>query len=431
MNHIIKYTLLSLLVFFNSSWMTGQTTPANPQTDIIAIVGGTIHVGNGEIIQNGIIQFEKGKITYVGNEPQKIAANARKINATGKEIYPGFIAANTNLGLNEIEQVKATIDESEIGAMNANIRSIIAYNTDSRVQATLRSNGVLLAEVAPRGGIISGQSSLVQLDAWNWEDASICTDCAIHLNWPSPYRFNGWWAEPAASSVNEKYVKEVDRIKLFFDEAYAYSKNPPTAEKNLRYEAMLGVFNGTKKLMIHASLSKAIIAAVLFAKEYNLTPVIVDGEDSWRITSFLKEHNVPVLLSETHNLPQREDDDIDINFKTPKLLNDAGILFGLKLNGFWQQRNLPFQAGQMVAFGLDKEKAIASITGNIAKIFGQKNIGTIEVNKDATLFISEGDALDMKTNRVTSAFIQGREIDLNNHQKDLYQKYMNKYHPKN
>lgn len=99
--------------------------------------------------------------------------------------------------------------------MNANIRSIIAYNTDSRVQATLRSNGVLLAEVAPRGGIISGQSSLVQLDAWNWEDAAISTDCAIHLNWPSPYRFNGWWAEPAASSVNEKYVKDVDRIKLF------------------------------------------------------------------------------------------------------------------------------------------------------------------------------------------------------------------------
>lgn len=419
------------LVYINFLVAISQTTPAPKQQGEIVITGANIHVGNGQLISNGILAFTNGKISYVGTDISKVSANARRIDAKDKEIYPGFIALGSSLGLNEIEQVKATIDESELGAMNANVRSIIAYNTDSRVQNTLRTNGVLMAEVAPKGAVISGQSSFVQLDAWNWEDASLYSDIAIHLTWPSPYRYSGWWAEPGSSSTNDKYEKDVARIKNFFDEAFAYSKNPPAMDKNLRYEAMLDIWSGKKKLIIHASLAKAIISAIGFAKNYGITPIIAEAEDAWRISDFIKENKVSILLGESHNLPLREDDDTDQIYKNAKLLYDAGILYAMKVNGFWQQRNLPFQVGQTVAYGVPKEAAIASITANVAKIFDLNAIGTLEVNKDATFFVSSGDAMDMIGNQVELAFIQGREIDLDNHQKALYRKYHEKYRIQN
>ena len=419
------------LVYINFLVAISQTTPAPKQQGEIVITGANIHVGNGQLISNGILAFTNGKISYVGTDISKVSANARRIDAKDKEIYPGFIALGSSLGLNEIEQVKATIDESELGAMNANVRSIIAYNTDSRVQNTLRTNGVLMAEVAPKGAVISGQSSFVQLDAWNWEDASLYSDIAIHLTWPSPYRYSGWWAEPGSSSTNDKYEKDVARIKNFFDEAFAYSKNPPAMDKNLRYEAMLDIWSGKKKLIIHASLAKAIISAIGFAKNYGITPIIAEAEDAWRICDFIKENKVSILLGESHNLPLREDDDTDQIYKNAKLLYDAGILYAMKVNGFWQQRNLPFQVGQTVAYGVPKEAAIASITANVAKIFDLNTIGTLEVNKDATFFVSSGDAMDMIGNQVELAFIQGREIDLDNHQKALYRKYHEKYRIQN
>ena len=419
------------LVYINFLVAISQTTPAPKQQGEIVITGANIHVGNGQLISNGILAFTNGKISYVGSDISKVSANARRIDAKDKEIYPGFIALGSSLGLNEIEQVKATIDESELGAMNANVRSIIAYNTDSRVQNTLRTNGVLMAEIAPKGAVISGQSSFVQLDAWNWEDASLYSDIAIHLTWPSPYRYSGWWAEPGSSSTNDKYEKDVARIKNFFDEAFAYSKNPPAMDKNLRYEAMLDIWSGKKKLIIHASLAKAIISAIGFAKNYGITPIIAEAEDAWRICDFIKENKVSILLGESHNLPLREDDDTDQIYKNAKLLYDAGILYAMKVNGFWQQRNLPFQVGQTVAYGVPKEAAIASITANVAKIFDLNTIGTLEVNKDATFFVSSGDAMDMIGNQVELAFIQGREIDLNNHQKALYRKYHEKYRIQN
>lgn len=419
------------LVYINFLVAISQTTPAPKQQGEIIITGANIHVGNGQLISNGILAFTNGKISYVGTDISKVSANARRIDAKDKEIYPGFIALGSSLGLNEIEQVKATIDESELGAMNANVRSIIAYNTDSRVQNTLRTNGVLMAEIAPKGAVISGQSSFVQLDAWNWEDASLYSDIAIHLTWPSPYRYSGWWAEPGSSSTNDKYEKDVARIKNFFDEAFAYSKNPPAMDKNLRYEGMLDIWSGKKKLIIHASLAKAIISAIGFAKNYGITPIIAEAEDAWRICDFIKENKVSILLGESHNLPLREDDDTDQIYKNAKLLYDAGILYAMKVNGFWQQRNLPFQVGQTVAYGVPKEAAIASITANVAKIFDLNTIGTLEVNKDATFFVSSGDAMDMIGNQVELAFIQGREIDLDNHQKALYRKYHEKYRIQN
>ena len=282
--------------------------------------------------------------------------------------------------------------------------------------------------MTPLGGQISGQSSVVQLDAWNWEDAAVKTDEGIWLSWPRYYTWTGWWAEPGEIKMNDNYNEQLQTIKYYFIEARAYATAKPSDEKNLKFEAMKGLFDQSKTLYIRVDFSKAMMEAVNFAKAEGIKVVLVGGNDAWMITDFLKKNDVPLIVSQTHRLPSREDEDIDMPFKLPKILSDAGITFSLMIQDMWQQRNLPFQAGHAVGYGLDYEKAVQAITLNPAKIMGiDKDYGSLEIGKSATLFISKGDVLDMRTSNVEQAFIDGREIDLNNKHKALYEKFKSKY----
>lgn len=400
--------------------------PAPPQTQAIVIRGATAHLGNGQVIENSVMAFEAGKLTVVDNASiKRNFPGHREIDATGKHIYPGFIAPNTSLGLQEIGAVRASVDNSEIGDLNPNIRSIIAYNTDSEVIPTVRSMGILMAEVAPGGGAISGTSSVVVLDAWNWEDAAYAADIAIHTGWPSVSSFN--WREQRVEK-NERYDQQLRELEDYFTQAKAYFQKPKPENVNLRFEAMNGLFDGSKHLFVHADNVQSIMEAVLFAEKFQLTPTIVGGRDAWMITDFLKEHKVPVILDSTQRLPSREDEDVDQPFKTPGQLQAAGVQWCFSHGGFWQQRNLAFQAGQAVPFGLAYEDAVKALTSSTAKILGiDKMVGTLEAGKDATFFISEGDALDMRTGKVVQAFIRGREINLDNKQEMLYRRFQMKY----
>lgn len=392
------------------------------------IVGATAHLGNGQVLENSIIAFENGKITLVRTPATLGQVNLSRyqiIEAKGKHVYPGFIAPNTQLGLVEIESVRATVDSREVGQLNPNARSIIAYDTDSEVPPTVRAQGILLAQVTPIGGLMSGQSSVVQLDAWNWEDAAYKTDIGLHLNWPALFSFSwraGGW------SKNENYDKEVQIIEAYLTEAQAYCKNAKPGERNLKLDAACALFNGSRKLFLHADEAKAITSGVQLAKRFGITPVIVGGRDAAVLTDFLKENNVPVILGEVHSLPGRDDSDVDEPFKLPAQLQQAGILFSFSMSGFWQQRNLAFQAGHAVGYGLGYEQAVSALTLNTAKILGiDQTAGSLEEGKDATLFICEGDALDMRSSKVTTAFIKGRQISLEHRQKELYNKYKTKY----
>ena len=406
-----------------------QNTPAPKQSESILIVGATAHLGTGEAIENSAIGFENGKITFVGKADAVDKSTFTKvINAEGKDVYPGFIAPNNQLGLVEIESVRATRDDREVGFINPSIRSIIAYNTDSKVTPTIRSNGVLLSQVTPLGGLIAGQSSVVQLDAWNWEDAAVQTDEGIWLSWPRYYTWTGWWAEQGEIKMNDNYNDQIQTIKDYFREAKAYATAKPSAEKNLKFEAMKGLFDKSKTLYVKVDFSKAMMEAVNFAKAADIKIVLVGANDAWMITDFLKTNDVPLIISQTHRLPSREDEDVDMPFKLPAILEEAGITYALMIQDMWQQRNLPFQAGHAVGYGLDYEKAVQSISLNPAKIMGiDKAYGSLEVGKSATLFISKGDVLDMRTSAVEQAFIDGRDIDLNNKHKVLYEKYKSKY----
>lgn len=422
-----RYILFALLCSLSNIY--AQQTPADKQTKSILITGATVHLGNEEVILDGAVGLKDGKISYVGKVSQvNPIAFDTLIAADNKHIYPGFIALNTKIGLVEIDLVRATRDFREVGSITPNIRSLIAYNTDSKVTPTIRTNGVLLAQIVPLGGSISGTSSLVNLDAWNWEDAVVKNGDGVHLFWPSFLRRSGWWAEPGSVKKSKKYEEQTTRINTFLAEAYAYAQIKSVDEKNLKFEAMKAVFNKEANLYIHANSSREIMAAVTAAQQFDVKIVLVGGADSWMLTDFLKKNKVAVILTSTQRLPTREDTDIDQPFKTPALLHKAGIPFVLSHEGAWQQRNLCFQVGQAVAFGLSKEVAISSVTRNAARILGvDDQYGEIAEGKSATLFISRGDVLDMKTSIIDAAFIDGRQIDLDNKQKQLYQKFQDKY----
>lgn len=414
--------------------------PAPKQMGTTVITNATVHVGNGQVLNNASIEIKEGKITQVGTNITP-SAGATVVNAQGKHVYPGLILPISNLGLIEVSAVRATSDAQEIGELNTNVRSIIAYNTDSRVINTLRSNGVLLANVVPQGGVISGQSSVVQLDAWNWEDAAYKTDQGIHFRMPSLMarpRFGGFGGgggggpqQPQSDPVKEGLDK-IDEIKSFFYEAKAYHAEPSHEQTNLKLESVKGLFDKKQKLYIHANTVKQMLIAIEFVKEFGFDVVIVGGMDSWQIADLLKQNNVSVILNQPHSLPILEDDDVDQPYKTAAMLQKAGVVFAISDDdGQTRGRNLPFNAGTAATYGLSKEEALQAITLNAAKVLGiAEKTGSIEVGKDANIIISEGDILDMRTSVVTDAFIQGRKIDLTDKHKLLNERYKHKYQQK-
>lgn len=419
------FVLLSLLAAFPVG-LSAQLLPAPAQSEPVVLIGATAHLGNGKAIANAAVAFKDGKLTYVGpaggwNNNDQYAT----LQVNGKHIYPGFIAANTQLGLIEIGAVRATRDANETGDFNPNVRSIIAYNTDSEVTPTVRSNGVLLGQITPEGGRISGSSSVVQLDAWNWEDAAYATDEGIHMQWPRRFRYR--WRS-GSMEENKEYKGEVAELEAFLKGAKAYQASAAPSPYNLKFAAMEGLFEGTKQLYIHVNEARDIQESAALALSLGIQPVIVGGSESYLITGFLKQHDIAVILRQTQSLPARTHRPVDEPFRTPQLLEAAGVRYCLSMEGTWELRNLPFQAGQAVGYGLEYEKAVQAITGNVAAILGiGDRTGTLESGKDANLFISAGDALDMRTCKVERAYIQGREINLDNKQKALYRKYQEKY----
>ena len=407
--------------------------PSPAQVNPVMIKNAFIHLGNGSVIENGYVLFEKGKISAVGIGAYDAFPPTVIIDAKGKHVYPGVIAPSTNLGLVEVSTVRASSDYTELGDLNPNIHSLVAYNTDSKVINTLRSNGILLAHIVPAGGTISGSSSVVQLDAWNWEDAAYKTDNGIHFNMPllvnRPSRFRRRTAEQV--DPVKLGLDKIEETRKFFREAKAYNSEAAHVTTNLKFEAVKGLFNKSQSFFVHCDLVKEMMMAVDLAKEFGFKLVIVGGSDSWIIADILKENNAAVILSAPHSLPATDDDDVDQPYKTGAALQKAGVIFTIcddAGSGYWQQRNLPFQAGTLSAYGLTREEALAVITLNAAKILGIDDLtGSLEKGKDANIVISEGDLLDMKSSKVTQAFIQGRELNLDNKQTQLFERYKYKY----
>lgn len=423
MPKVLMLLFCSLIVFVTQA-----------QTKRILLKNATAHIGNGTVIDNSYVAFKNGKIDLV------IDARTSKLDLSqfdtiidvyGKHLYPGIIAPNCILGLQEAESIRATSDYAEVGEFNPHIRSLIAYNTDSKILETVKANGILYTQSTPRYGIISGQSSIIATEGWNWEDAVLKADDGIHINFPKSIERKGWWAEPEPSEKNKKHQEQLNTLYDFFTDALAYSKTENSVEKNIRFEAMKGLFNGTKIAYLHSDYVKDIISAVNFAKHFQLQQVvIVGGRDSYKLTTLLRENNVSVMINRLHDLPELPEADVDLMYKLPYLLQKDSVLFCLQNQGDMEAmnaRNIPFLAGTAVTYGLTKEQALQSITLNSAKILGiDKLIGSIETGKLASIIVADGDILDMKTNHISIAFLNGKKINTTNFQNDLHIKYSNK-----
>jgi imidazolonepropionase-like amidohydrolase len=417
--------------------LIGASLGSWAQAKRILLTNGFLHVGNGQIMESALVGIVDGKITIVQNS---LATTINKkewdtiINLNGQHIYPAFVAPNSTLGLTEIDAVRATRDYDDVGELNPHVRTQIAYNAESRVIETVKTNGVLITQATPRGGTISGTSSVMFLSGWNWEDATILKDDGIHLNWPSSTEGGGWWAEPAPKKRNENYEAEKTKINEFFQLAatYAKAKNPTV---DLRLEAMKACFTGGKRVFFHADELQQILDIMDFVKEFNIKfPVLVGGYDAHLIGKRFKDANIPVMLTRVHSLPELDEDAVDLPFKLPFLLNQQGIKFCLQNSGDMETmnaRNIPFLAGTAMAYGLTEEEALRAISLSTCEILGiDKKFGSIEVGKSATLFVSAGPALDMRTNNVSLILVDGKFQSATNFQTELYNKYKRKYEAK-
>jgi len=429
-----------IIIFLSVQWSFSQDLNEENSKRYI-LTGGTAHIGNGEVIENSTIIIENGKIVAIGSSDLVIVNKKRGItyNLMGKHIYPSFILPNTTLGLVEIDAVRATRDERETGNLNPNVRTQIAYNAESIVASTVRANGILLAQITPRGGLISGTSSIMKLDGWNWEDATYLKDDGIHLYWPElhGYHYHGHSHIFTASDITEekeeksKVLEAISSLNNLFQKAQQYSKLKQK-ETDLRLKSLQGLFTGQQTLYIHVNGANSIKESILFSKKYNIKKIVIVGaSESWRITDFILKNDIPIILGRVHSLPNHTEDDIDQAYKTPKILKESGILFCLDYAGDMPRmgsRNLPFLAGTTVAYGLTKEEALQLITLNPAKILGiDDRTGSLETGKEANLFISSGDALDMISHNIEMLFLMGQEVSLENHQTRLYQKYLEKF----
>ncbi|MES2587831.1 MAG: amidohydrolase family protein [Bacteroidota bacterium] len=422
----MRFRINILLLFCCFSSLFAQ------ENERILLTNGFLHVGNGEIVNNAVIGIKDEKILFVKNA---LAYTINKkdwdtiIDLQNQHVYPGFVAPNSTLGLTEIDAVRATNDFSEVGDLNPHIRSLIAYNVESKVISTVRTNGVLITQATPRNGSISGSSSVLHLAGWNWEDAVIKADDGIHLNWPNS--FQSTETNRFDKKTHEKYEENKTQILHFFEAAKIYAKNPEKHEMDLRFNAMKGLFTDSKRLYIHANDIQQLLDIIDFSKQMEIKfPVIIGGYDSYLITDRLRDAKIPVMLPRLHSLPENEDDAVDLVYRLPYLLFQGGVKFCLQNEGDMEAmntRNIPFLAGTSIAYGLPSEEALKSISLNSCEIMGiEKEYGSIEIGKKATLFVSKGNALDMRTNDVTLILIDGQLLDVTNSQTDLYTKYKKK-----
>ena len=412
MNILNKYIYYTLFLCGALSLRAQEITQPGPKQEIpIILRNAVIHPGNGSPAFTADILINNGKIQKIG-EVRETFKRSEDIDLKGKSIYPGLIALNTQLGLAEIEAARPTIDTRERGDFNAGLRSLVAYNTDSRVIGTVRSNGILLAQTITQSGIIKGTSALVQLDAWNWEDAAYAGgDNALCIQWPQ--------GKEAATAI--------EQLELFFTKARARMDDGTPKEPDLNLDALIPVLKGERKVFIQVQQAPEILQALAFAEKFKISLVLTGAYEAWKVKEELARRNIPVVLAEVHRLPAQDEESPEQPFQNPAILTQAGVKVSLSVDGFWQVRNLPFMAGTAAAYGISKEQALEMITLNPARCLGIEAMsGSIEVGKDANLVISSGDLLDMKTSIVEKALIQGRWVNLDNKQKQLYEKYRKK-----
>lgn len=404
--------------------------PGVKQSAPILLKGGDLYTVSDGVQGKTDLLIVDGKISAIGAN-LSAPAGATTIDVSGKRVYPGLIATNTTLGLMEVGAVRATNDINEVGRVKPEIATHIAYHTESELIPTIRSNGIAIAQIVPGGGLLPGRSFIANLDAWTKEDAAVKLIDGLWLNWPSVSINTAWWESRSADEQRKEMSELREQLRVVFREARAYDKartaNSST-KKDLRWEAMRPIFKKELPVYIQADDYRQIVEAVTFADEQQIRMILVGGREANKAADLLKSKQIPVMLSNTTSMPYRQDDSYDSPFSLPKKLHDSGVRFSIGLFANWDVRNLPFQAGYAAAFGLTQDQALRAVTLSPAEILGiADQYGSLSIGKSGTVVVSEGDLLDMQSNKITTMLIDGRMVDLDNRHSELYRKYQQKH----
>ncbi len=433
---MFKQLFFTALCGFGGLW-SATTLQAHPQIpgpsqkQPIALTNVTIHPVSGPIIEKGTLVFDGGKITALGNDAA-LPAGAEIIDLAGKHVYPGLFEPHNDVGLVEINSIRATIDFQEIGQLNPNVRAVVAVNPDSEIIPVTRSNGVLLTLAAPYGGLMSGRSGVIQLDGWTWEDMTLKADVGLHIQWPQAAG-GGRGGRGGSAEAAPGTERGVEALRQALADARAYAaarKADPKFPRDARWESLQDVLSGELPVIVQADDVRQINAAVAFAQREKLKLIIAGGYDAPQCAALLKKHDIPVIVGGTYRLPRRRSDAYDAAYAVPAELHKAGIRFCISGRGRFganSVRNLPYHAAAAVGFGLPADEGLRAITLYPAQILGVADrVGSLEIGKDATLFVCDGDPLDTPT-QITAAWIRGRKVDLNDRHKTLNRKYEEKY----
>jgi imidazolonepropionase-like amidohydrolase len=427
---------LLLALFLTASTLAQSTILNNPgRKATVAIRNVTLVPVTSAPIANGTIVLSNGVITAMGANAA-VPAGATVIDGTGLFVYPGMIDSGSNVGLVEIDAVAGTVDTTELGDINPNAQAAVAINPHSELVPVTRVNGVTHVVSTPEGGIISGQSALIQLAGWTPPEMVVKAPAAMHIRFPrlrsAPVSGQAQ-DEEAEKELQKSYTKEVDQLRDVFRDAQAYARaaaarandrNVRRFDRDLILEGLVPVVEGRVPVVLHASLARDIRAALEFADEMKLQKVILAGaQDVGRLVDDVKRRNISVVLGPILSLPSREDDSYDLLFTNAKTLHDAGIPFAIQTADAHNTRNLPYHAASCAAFGLPKEEALEAVTINAARIWGVADkLGSLEVGKSATVILTDGDPLEIRTN-VRKVFIAGEEISMDSRHTLLYEKF--------
>jgi imidazolonepropionase-like amidohydrolase len=430
----MRKAVIAALLVASSAFAQSTILNSTGRKGTIAIRNATIVPVTSAPIANGTIVFANGAITALGANAA-VPADATVIDGTGLFVYPGMIDSGSNVGLVEIDSVAGTVDTSELGDFNPNSKAAVAINPHSELVPVTRVSGVTHVVATPEGGIISGQSALVQLLGWTPPEMVVKTPTAVHLRFPrlrSAPLGDQPQDEEAEKELRKNYTREIDKLRDVLRDAQAYGKAAAARrasnsvqrfDRDLILEALVPVVEGRVPVVMHANLARDIRAALAFADEFKLQVILSGAQDVARVLDEVKRRNVPVLLGPILSLPQREDDPYDLLFTNAKTLFDAGVPFAIQTQDAHNTRNLPYQAASCAAFGLPKEEALKAVTIYPARIWGVADrLGSLEVGKNASLIITDGDPLEIRTN-VRRVFISGEEIPMDSRHTLLYEKF--------
>jgi len=412
-----------------------------PPRGVFAIRNARIVTVSGPDIENGTVLIRDGKIEAVGTNVT-VPAGAQTIEGRGLSVYPGMIDLGTNMGLVEVPQgANGTVDTSEVGELNPNAKAIIAVNPHSAHIAVTRVEGITTTLSAPTGGLISGQAALINLLGTSPREMALVPQAALVINYPriggGGGGFGGFQQQPAnlteTLAANERQVEQVRKMLRDAEaygrtqDAYAKDKSLPRPERNVVLESLVPYVRGEQPVIFRADREAEIRGALRFAEEMKLKPIILGGDDAWKVASLLKEKNVPVILTGIFSLPNREDDAYDVLYEEPAKLQQAGVRFCISTGDAGAEvRNLPLYAGMAAAFGLSKADAVKAVTLYPAQILNVADrLGSIEVGKIANLVVTDGDLLEIRTH-IKYLLIDGRPVVLTSRHTELNDAFKNR-----